>query len=300
MIHVITGQTATGKTAYALELAKKLNAQIINADARQIYKHLDIVTGKDKDKDSNFVLTKKNGKFEIGYHTLNGINIWLYDMLYPDKSCTSYDYATIAKELILNFIAQEKNVIIVGGSIFYIQSLLYPILTWNVPPNLKLREALNKLNVNDLQRKLEFLNKELYESLNNSDKNNPHRLIRKIEISKYKKNTKHEMSPQIKLPFKINAFIFKNQDLARKKIESRVNNRILNGAVKEIEFLREKGYTLNDMGLKSIGYAQLYKALNNELSQKEAIADWINKELQYSKRQLTLLKTFNGINWNYV
>ena len=96
-IHVITGQTATGKTNQAIALAKKINGELINADSRQVYTKLNIVTGKDLPNDSRFTIAyEQNGK-KLGWHTIDAdhtIPIWLYDMQDPKLPFSSFDFRT--------------------------------------------------------------------------------------------------------------------------------------------------------------------------------------------------------------
>ena len=161
---VITGQTATGKTSYALKLARENNGELVNADSRQIYKYLNIITGKDLPINQEFISygstsvglsgggridspgvagkVKEELKVTIGYYKINGIKLWGYDALDPKMSSSSYYYKVIVNEIINNIISLNKMPIVVGGTYLYIKHLLYGIDTEQIPPNWTLRKNL--------------------------------------------------------------------------------------------------------------------------------------------------------------
>lgn len=208
---IITGQTATGKTALALDYAQKYDGEIINCDSRQIYKYLNIITGKDLSEISNFntfdklsvdpeqsrgiksqdftKIKKLYLNFDIGYHTLQTKNykpptkIWLYDIVKPDQYFSSFDYQQCALWVIKKILSKGRTPIIVGGTYLYIKHLLYDIETENIPPDWKLRKKLANKSVKELQIILRKISPKLADSLNHSEINNPQRLIRKIEIT---------------------------------------------------------------------------------------------------------------------
>ena len=293
---IITGQTATGKTKLALELAKKLNGELINFDSRQIYKYLDIITGKDKD-----ALTMKQWK---------NVTIWLYDIVTPDQYFSSFDFIQLVKPIIKDIEDRGKTPILVGGTYLYLKHLLYGINDNNSPPDFKLREKLNSKPVNYLQKILIKLNKTAFENLNHSDQLNPRRLIRKIEIETgVKIENRARPSPsgagfglrrQVPFQFKIIGLKYRNKSKLRQAIKERVKERLKNGAVDEVKKLLKLGYMSNDPGLKTIGYQQIIKYLNKELTKKKAIEDWENKEVQYAKRQLTFMKKDKNIKWKEI
>ena len=279
-LFVITGQTASGKTKLALKLKKQENGVLINCDSRQIYKHLDIITGKDiKD-------------------------ILLYDIVDPKYYFSSFDYAQVAIPLIKKITKDNKTPIIVGGTYLYIKHLLYNIETENIKPDWKLRKQLNKYLLKDLQNKLKEINIKLFNNLNQSDRNNPRRLIRKIEIAKYEKAIKLNKEgsftykpffKNIKIEF-IGLRFKKKQDLVS-AIEKRVEKRLKQGAIKEVKELLNKGYSNKDPGIQTIGYKQIIEYLKGNISKTNAIEQWILKEIQYAKRQYTFMKKDKNIKW---
>ncbi|MBI3366283.1 tRNA (adenosine(37)-N6)-dimethylallyltransferase MiaA [Candidatus Roizmanbacteria bacterium] len=282
-VFIITGQTATGKTKLALELAKKYNGELINFDSRQIYQYLDIITGKDIPK------TK----------------IWLYDVVKPDQYFSSFDFVKEVSPIIEDIKNRRKTPILVGGTYLYVKHLLYGIDTNNhSPPDFKLRNKLNDKSIDFLKRLLISLNQKTYNNLNNSDCNNPRRLIRKIEIEKYRKKHNEKIAtPSTPPAYIIQQFIglkYKDKSKLRQAIEKRVEERLKNGAVDEVKKLLKMGYKESDPGIKTIGYQQIIKYIKNFMSLKEAREEWITKELQYAKRQYTFMKKDPNIIWNQI
>ena len=279
---IVTGQTATGKTKLALELAEKHNGQLVNFDSRQIYKYLDIITGKDLPKSK----------------------VCLYDIVTPDQYFSSFDFVRLVSPVIKDIEKRGKIPILVGGTYLYLKHLLYGIDDPGGPPNFKLRGKLNTKSVDYLQKTLLKLNKKVFENLNHSDQLNPRRLIRKIEIEKdLKKNSKKNPIDQIGPTSQISQFIglkYKDKSALRKVIVKRVVERLKNGAFDEVKKVLKMGYKETDPGMKTIGYQQIIKYLKGEFTKEKALEDWVNKEIQYAKRQLTFMKNDKNIKWREI
>ena len=280
---IITGQTATGKTKLAQELAKKIRppggGELINFDSRQIYEYLDIITGKD-------ILKTK---------------IWLYDIVKPDQYFSSFDFVRLAKPIIEDIQKRNKTPILVGGTYLYLKHLLYGIDDNNSPPNFKLREKLNPKSVKELQGILKKLSLQSFNRLNHSDQLNPRRLIRKIEVeSQPHIISKRLPMSQIKPISQIYQFIglkYKDKSKLRQAIEKRVEDRLKEGAIEEVKKLLKMGYKGSDPGMKTIGYQQIIKFLSKKITIEKVVEDWVNKEVQYAKRQLTFMKKDKNISW---
>ncbi len=304
-IVVITGQTATGKTSYALQLAKEINGELINADSRQLYKYLNIITGKDIPLGSQFEEMKRlsnlNSDHSIGCYTIKNIPLWLYDLVDPKLSFSSFDYKEIAHAVIGDITARGKTPIIVGGSYLYIKHLVYGFDSVHNPPNWTLREKLNNNTVEELQKKLQKLNGTRLEKMNNSDRNNPRRLIRQIEGAMVQPVKTVSLTPEVgEENIAVESFVglrFANPDTLAKIIKKRVNERIEQGAFEEVENLLKKGYIKNDPGLITIGYKEIIAYLENSMTKQEATDRWILSEIQYAKRQFTFMKKDKSINW---
>ncbi len=306
---IITGQTATGKTKLALELAKKYNGELINFDSRQIYQYLDIITGKDMPKNSEFIVqnSELKNKYSIGYYELPTTNyqlrtkLWLYDVVTPNQYFSSFDFVKLVTPIIANIKKRGKTPILVGGTYLYLKHLLYGFDDNNSPPDFKLREKLNNRSVKELQDILTKLDVQSINRLNNSDFNNPRRLIRKIEILKSPTKTVLNKTVFIKgVPEIFIGLKYKDKSKLRQAIEKRVEERLKNGAIDEVKKLFQMGYKETDPGIKTIGYQQIIKYLNKQMTEKQAIEDWINKEVQYAKRQLTFMKKDKNIKWREI
>ena len=301
-IFVITGQTATGKTAYALELAKQMNGELINADSRQIYKKMNIVTGKDLHQtDGNFIKINNINNGDIGYFEVpfSNTKLWLYDIIDPKYNFSAHDYKKCALNAIEHILQHNKIPIIVGGSYLYIKNLLFDTIDIHVPPNEKLRIELSGLPVKKLQTKLSNINPTILDTMNKSDLNNPHRLIRKIEIETTQKSSIKKPSSPLSDEYKVEIIGFRHkniQDLG-KIIEKRVIERIQAGAIEETQGLLQYGYTLESPGLNAIGYRQIISFLEGAITMQNMIQEWTTKEIQYAKRQHTFMKQNKDIAW---
>lgn len=305
-IIVITGQTATGKTALALEYAKKYNGELINADSRQIYKYLTIITGKDITPGAKFQHVDIISDFDLGYYLIDNTALWLYDAVDPDSTFSSYDFQKLAVASIDTIHKKGKIPIIVGGSYFYIKHLLYGFETQSSPPDWNLRNRLNSYSTAKLQQELQLISSDIFEKMNHSDQNNPRRLIRRLEIELFKKN-KHNMSSSPIAKRQSNLFVkqfiglkYIDNDALLGAIEKRVHKRIEQGAIEEVQKLLSMGYREIDPGLNSIGYLQLIKYLKGIKTKEETISEWISKELQYAKRQYTFMKKDMNITWELI
>lgn len=164
---VILGTTSAGKTSLGVQLAAKFNGEIISADSRQVYKGMDIGTGKDL---SEYTV----GKQKIKHH--------LIDVVSPKQKFDLAKYQKLAFQAIADILRRGKLPIIVGGTGLYIQALVDNYQLSSAKPDLKRREQLEKLSVLELFKKLEIIKPDFASRLNNSDKNNKRRLIRYLEI----------------------------------------------------------------------------------------------------------------------
>ncbi len=278
-ILVITGQTATGKTKLALEYARKQKGELINADASQIYKFLDIVTGKDLD-------------------LIGQIPIHLLSIIDPKENFSSYDWTKIASEKIKEITKRGKLPIIVGGTYFYIAHLLYGIQTEGIGPNWKLRKKLAKMTIEELQKTLKDLSVQMFKQLNISDRNNPRRLIRRIEITKAKQKINENTNfLRKKLRIEFIGLRFKTKEKLAAAIKKRVEERLKMGAIEEVKELLNKGYDVTDPGLKANATFEIAQYLRGEISLEELKHKWITLDMQYSKRQYTLMKRDPNIKW---
>jgi tRNA dimethylallyltransferase len=269
-ITVIVGPTASGKTKLSIELAKKINGEIISADSRQVYKGLDLGTGK---------VTKKE---------MNGIKHYLLDVADPKKVFSVTDYVELADKAINEIHSRGKTPIIVGGTGFYIQALVDGLILPEVPPNTELRKKLGKKSISELQEILKKLDEKRYSTI---DKDNPHRLIRAIEIAtalgevpKLQKNSKYE-------PTFISIEI--SMDELRKKIHNRLISRIEAGMIDEVKKLHEGGLSWKRMEQLGLEYRYIARFLQNKITKEEMLIQLETAICQYAKRQMTWFKRLN-------
>ena len=300
-IIVITGQTATGKTSKALALAQSQEGYLVSADSRQLYRELDIITGKDIEEDNYTHVLELNG-IQLGYYTIQGVHVWGYDFITPDKHFSSHDYTDAVLEIINNTMNQSMLPIVVGGSYMYLQDLLYGFDS-TAKPDWELRKQLEKKSVDELQDMLRSKYPESFAAMNRSDRHNPRRLIRRIEIMQSGPHTPATQTSKPSRNFNIiqfDGYCFSSDSQMRETIRSRVQKRIDNGAFEEVKSLLRKGYTSDDPGLKTIGYIEILEYIQGNLKREEAIERWITSEVQYAKRQWTFMKKNTDITWHSI
>lgn len=307
-MYIITGQTATGKTAYALNLAQKINGELINCDSRQVYKYLNIITGKDipandgvrfEPSSGGFkTLPYSNSSYTIGHYDIP-TPLWLYDVVDPKQYFSFFDYKHCALFVIEDILKRGKVPIIVGGTYLYIKQLFSNVTTEHVPPNLELRSELETYTVLELQKKLQSASQKLFDELNESDRQNPRRLMRKIEIALFNQKpitTSHKPSTtSYELTFI--GFRFAQKKKLIETVRSRVEKRLKQGAIEEVQSLLKRGYTKDDPGMKTIGYQEVIEYLEKKISFEKMIESWTTHEVQYAKRQLTFMKSNTDILW---
>lgn len=280
---VICGPTATGKTSLGFRLAKKYNGEIISADSRQVYKHMDIGTGKEWNND---------------------VKIWGYDLADPKESYSVSDFFKTMKDAIEDVWSRGKLPIIVGGTGFYIKSLIDGIQTVDIPKNNDLRESLEKLSVDELFDKLGVLDSSKAASLNSSDKKNSRRLIRAIEVAVWNtENTiqKHEVNLREKvLSDDVDVLMIgltADKEKLLNNIIKRVEDRMNNGFIDEVESLLKNGVSWKMQSMNALGYKESEAFFKQGMSYEEFIETWIRNEMKYAKRQLTWFKKDKRINW---
>lgn len=275
---IIIGATATGKTAFSVSLAKALNGEIINADSQQIYKNLNIGTAK------------------ITPQEMQGINHHLFDLIDVGQDFSVSDFKHLAINTINQLKAQNKLPIIVGGTGFYVESLLYDLEFGNIQKDESLRSyyvQLAKDNGNEyVYNILKELDIKSAEKLHPNDLN---RVIRAIEIAKLS-NTKK--SQQIKKDAKIlNPLIielYMDRAVLYEKINLRVDIMLKNGLLKEVQWLNNNGFFGKKISLP-IGYSEWKLYLNGEKTQQEVIDLIKQHSRNYAKRQITWFKRYNAI-----
>jgi len=274
-IIVILGPTSSGKSALAVKIAKKYNGEVISADSRQVYKGLDIGTGK---------ITKKE---------MNGVPHHLLDVVSPKKIFTAANYQKLAKKSIEDILKRKKVPIICGGTGFYIDVLINNYKLPNVKPNYTLRKKLSQLTTSKLFTMLKKLDPK---RAKNIDKANRQRLIRSIEIVK---STKKPISPLVgSLNYQVLKIgIQKSKKNLNKLIYQRLQKRLKSGLVEEVANLHKKGLSWKRMDELGLEYRYISKYLTNQLDYKTAIQNLYQEIVHYAKRQMTYFKRDKEIIW---
>lgn len=289
---VILGPTATGKTDLAISIAKRFNGGIVSCDSRQVYKGLDIGTGKLPGRSKSF-------KVADGHWLIDGVVVHLYDVITPDKQYNVAEYIKDANEAIYKVIRQNKLPIIVGGTGLYLKALLDGLVDLEIPVSRALKEELSKLSLDDLQKKLQSFSPVAWDNLNNSDRSNKRRLLRSIErIYMYP----YRKSGMIPAPLKKTFNILKigltapRQELY-KRIDFRLDLRIRQGLIEEGWDLYKKGLTLARMRQLGLEYRCLADLIEGKITKKRLRQLLASRIHQFSKRQLTWFKKERGANW---
>src|SRR3990172_2929291 len=199
---VICGPTATGKTSLALQLANLLASgpkgsgpvgELVSADSRQVYRGMDIGTGKDLPKKARFKITDLRFKDNtIGYYEIEGVRIWGYDLVEPTEEFSVSKYIETAGYVIDDIWRRGKLPILVGGTGLYIKGVVDGISTANIPKSLSLRMQYKEKSVDELGEILGSIDPFKLASMNASDRKNPRRLVRAIEVSSTKVKGKRQ------------------------------------------------------------------------------------------------------------
>lgn len=294
-ILVICGPTSTGKTSLALSLAKKLNGELISADSRQVYTGMDIGTGKDLPQGSVFKKVKNLG----GYYEINGVKIWGYDILSPKKEFSVSHYINFAQKIIKHVSNLGKLPIIVGGTGLYIKGVIDGIETAIVPKNENLRKKLEPIPVDALYENLSQMDPVKSASMNASDRKNPRRLIRAIEVAQFFLGNKYPSQNRIvgeDFDVLFIGLTSEAQDL-EKKIEKRVKERVGQGIKEEIKNLLKKGVTWEHQSMMGLGYRDYRDFFEGGIPEAQIIDEWTRGEKRYARRQMVWFKKDTRINW---
>ena len=282
-IVIITGPTATGKTALAIEVAKNFNGEIISSDSMQIYKYLDIGTAKPTIEEQN----------QVKHH--------LIDFVEPNSEYSVQQYVADADKLISNLFKQNKLPIIVGGTGLYIKSLIYPYSFCSAPKNEKIRNEFKDILVREGKEYLYNLLKERdFEASTKIHCNDTKRVIRALEINKITGSKKSNLNIE-ETNLKYNVILIAldiHRELLYDRINLRVDKMFEEGLVDEItNVLAKKEVDFNCQSMQAIGYKEFAKYFNKEISLAE-LKDLIAKNSRnYAKRQITFIKGFKNVKW---
>ena len=277
-ILVICGPTASGKTSLALDIATRLSeCHIYSIDSRQSFKELSILTGKD-----------------IPSTLPPGVKIFGADMYdaEADTSLANFHRDIVSK--IQKSISLSIPVILVGGSGLYLKSLTENLSEIYIPQDKELRRTLSVLDLVSLQEKLKSVNSDLFNRLNNSDKNNPRRLIRHIEKTLYgPTNSTNSLSSANFIIMGLSLSPTSQYDLIIKRIKKRIQD----GVIDEVRKFTDTHSHPSPQIVTTLGLAEIRSHLAGDITQDEMIARWAISEMQYAKRQMVWFKKQKGIIW---
>jgi tRNA dimethylallyltransferase len=274
-IIVICGPTASGKTRLAVSVAGHVNGEIVSADSRQVYRGMDIGTGKDL----------------IEYNTTSGtVPYHLIDIADPSEIYTLYHFQRDCFQVIKNIWSRKKLPVMAGGTGLYIEAVLKQYKVPNVPENPDLRISLMNKRKGELLNQLKSLNREL---CNSTDLNSKKRIVRSIEVALYAKN--HNIQWGIANPPDISPLIIGvkwPRTLLCERIDKRLKERLENGMVKEVERLLDSGIPLKRLELFGMEYKHIARYLHKKVTCDNMVTELRHDIHQLAKRQMTYFRGF--------
>lgn len=294
---VILGPTATGKTDLGLSLAKKFNGEIVACDSRQVYIGLDIGTGKLPS--GRWMIDDGGLKKGKGWWEVSGVKIWMYDVVDPKDRYTVADYVRDGSRVVDEIISRDKLPILIGGTGLYIRALLEGLPNLSIPIDEKLREELSNLSKKELQDKLRQLSKERWNKLNKSDRENPRRLLRSIELVMMYPYIKTS-NQMIGISDEFNVLkigLTAPRQVLYNNINSRAACWIKKGIIEEVKKLIKKGVKDNRLEEMGLHYREVVKYIKGELDSYQLLEKIQVTVRQYAKRQLTWFKKEKDVSW---
>ena len=278
---ILTGPTAVGKTNLSIELAKRINGAIISADSMQVYKYMDI------------------GSAKIMPQEMQGIKHYLIDELLPSDEFNVFIFKEMAKKALEEIYSNDQIPIIVGGTGFYIQALLYDINFTEQDTDIAYRNKLSEfaaVNGNHaLHEMLKNIDPVSYETIH---ENNVKRVIRALEyyhncsepISKHNDSERQKESPY-------NFALNDERKRLYDRIDKRVDIMVENGLVEEVKKLKNMGYTSDMVSMKGIGYKEILSSLDGAYDIDEAVEKVKQESRRFAKRQLTWFRREKETIW---
>ena len=280
---VICGPTASGKTALSIELAKKINGEIISSDSMQIYKYMDVGTAKPTQEE------------------MQGIQHYLLNFVEPNQRYSVAEFKKDAENAIEQILAKGKVPIIVGGTGLYVDSLIYGIEYQDIKLDenyrAELEKRVEKEGLETLYIEAQKIDSQAVEKISENDKK---RILRILEIyhATGKNKTEQEIESRkngVKYDYKVFAI---NMD--REKLYERINKRvdimIEQGLIEEVENLLKK-YNEFPTAMQGLGYKEVVEYLENKISKEEMIEKIKRETRRYAKRQLTWFRKNKQTIW---
>ena len=280
---VICGPTASGKTALSIELAKKINGEIVSADSMQIYKDMDIGTAKPTVEE------------------MQGIEHYLIDFVPPDDRYSVADYKIDAKKAIKKILEKGKTPIIVGGTGLYVDSLIYeieyPNIEFDENYRKELEEQVEKQGLDKLYEQAKIIDPQAIEKISKNDKK---RILRVLEIYHATGKTKTEQEvesrkKEVEYDYKVFALNWDREKLYE-RINKRVDIMIEQGLIEEVKQISKK-YNKFPTAMQGLGYKEVVEYLEGNCTKEEMIEKIKKETRHYAKRQLTWFRKNSQTIW---
>ena len=281
---ILTGPTAVGKTAASIGLAKAVEGEIISADSMQVYRGMDI------------------GSAKISRKEMDGVRHYLVDVLEPEEEFNVVKFQRLARQAAEEIYSRNKIPIVVGGTGFYIQALLYDIDFTENDGDISLRQELEKTAE---EKGPEYLHQLLQEvdpqAARDLHPNNIKRVIRALEFYRQtgQKISEHNRKERAKeSPYRY-AYLVLTDDRARlyDRIDRRVDAMMEAGLLEEVRSLRDRGVKRTCTSMQGLGYKELYACLEGECSLDEAVRIIKRDTRHFAKRQLTWFRRERDVIW---
>jgi tRNA dimethylallyltransferase len=273
---VIAGPTASGKSKLAMQIAKKFDGEIINADSRTVYKEMDIATSKPTTKD------------------LSSVPHHLFSIISPEQPFSLANYKKLAEKTIFEIQKRDKIPLLVGGTGLYVDAIVYDFNMAETPPDFEIRNQLNQLPTEELIAKLKELDPDEAQKI---DLKNRRKIIRAFEIIKSSNGSETKEKTRKEKPDNV---LYLAIDLPREKLYERIDKRIdewlVAGLTEETKHLILK-YKFDLPSMSSIGYKEISEALVGEITINEAAKIMKKRTRNYAKRQLTWFKRNKDVVW---
>lgn len=283
---VILGPTSSGKSDYAIRLAKQVDGEIVSVDSRQVYRGMDIGTGKvSKDLPERYQVQDTRYKKNAFYS--EGIRHHLIDVASPKRNYNVTHFLRDAEKAITDIERRGKVPILCGGTAFWIEALLFGTKFPAVKPDKALRAKLGKLSVEELSAMLE---KQDPERAGTIDTKNKIRLIRALEIiSSLGKVPSPKIEDRRYRHAKIIVLI-PPKELLHERIEKRLTERLSQGMIDEVKRLHEEGVSWKRLENFGLEYRWCTRYLQEKVSREDMEAELLKESRHYAKRQLTFLR----------
>lgn len=281
---ILTGPTAVGKTKLSIALAKAINGEIISADSMQVYRGMDIGTAK------------------ITPEEMQGVKHYLIDEFSPEEEFNVVKFKECAMNYVEQIYAKGKIPIVVGGTGFYIQALLYDIQFDKTEENHSYRGELEELAAEKgatyLHEKLKEIDPKSAEAIH---ANNVKKVIRAIEFyhqNGYPISEHNEEQRQNESPFQSAYFVLNNErSVLYERIDQRVDLMMKEGLIDEVQKLYDEGYDLSLVSMQGLGYKEIIRYFEGEISLEEAVYTIKRDTRHFAKRQLTWFKRERDVIW---